>query len=87
MQSNEGLGDFLNKTRMKLKSLAYPSSVAKGDSFPPRGKLKGVLPESSAKDCYLGNLPLRLAYSRELSRRSFQLTPTGGNSRACRPRT
>ncbi len=57
VQPDEGLGGFLFAARLKSSSSATPSSVAKGDSFPPRGKLKGAQPESSAKDCYLGNLP------------------------------
>ncbi len=92
--TNEGLGDFfvLDKTKvnkiynflfeakLKSESLANPSSVSSSlaDSFPPQGKFKDTRPEGSAKDCCLGNLPPRLAYSRELYRRPFLLTPIRG---------
>ncbi len=39
VQTDEGVGicDFLLEARLKLTSLANPSSVAKGDSFLPAG--------------------------------------------------
>ncbi len=60
--TNEGLGDFdfWVKTMLRSTSLVNPSSVSSylADSFPPRGKLKGMQPECLAKACCLGNLPL-----------------------------
>ncbi len=47
VQTDEGIGNFLSTAKPKSDSSAYPSSVSSylADSFPPRGKLRGALPE------------------------------------------
>ncbi len=73
-----GVSRALYLNNAKVKKLPHPSSVDFVDSFPPRGKLKDTLPKGLAKVYWLGSLSPRFAYSRELYRRTFRLTPIRG---------
>ncbi len=79
VQTYEGLGnfDFLFEAQLKSASLAYPSSVAEGDSFPPQGKLKGAPPEGLTRGCCFGNLP---PWGKLKGRRRTMLFRRGGDA-------